>query len=161
MPNTIVLKGDLYRNSEEAYADGAITPGMLVENTTTATTQPGERPRVQAHSTAGGYAEKMFAIENSYRGGRSTTTLDIEGGLIDDAYAADDLVFIHYAQPGDEIYALLPANAAAVIKTDFLTSSGDGTVKKATSTDQRLFKPLEAVDNSANSSTARIRIRVL
>lgn len=160
---TVLLKGSLSEKSEESrvVSGATITPGMLVEYTTTAGVGPGARPDVQPHSTAGGYAENLFAIENSYKGGRATATLGIEGGGIDDDYAAGDLCFLHLAQPGDEIYALVPGGASAIILTDFLTSAGDGTVKKATSSDQRKYKPLEALDNSASSDPARLKIRVL
>lgn len=160
---TVLLKGALSEKSEESrVATGAtITPGMLCEYTTAVGSGPGAMPNVQPHSTAGGYAQMMFAIENSYKGGRPTTGYGIEGGGIDDDYEAGDLCFLHLAQKGDEIYALLPGGATAVVLTDFLTSAGDGTVKKATSTDQRYLKPLQAVDNSASSDPARIKVRVL
>lgn len=160
--NTIVLVGDLNEKPEESRAAGTITPGMLLGQATTTLTQPGERPRVVAHATAGGWAEKKFAKENSYTGGTmSVDHLSIGGGNIDDDYVTGDTVFIHHAQPGDVIYALLPASADAIILTDYLTSNGDGTLKKAATTDVRIAAPLEAVDNSASTATARIRVRVL
>jgi hypothetical protein len=142
-PNTIILKCNrLSDRAAEARAAGALKPGHLLQHDASG--------NVVVHATAGGYAEAMFAKEDSF-----------QGKTIDDAYASGDLVQIHRAQKADEIYAFVPAAAAAIILTDFLTSNGDGTVKKAASTDQRLFKPLEALDNSGGGSPARLRIRVL
>jgi hypothetical protein len=161
--NTIVVLGDLWERSEEARAGGTITPGMLLGQTTTALTQPGEHPRVVAHATAGGAAATLFAKEaGSLTGGTwSSGDAAISGGGIDDDYASGDTVFIHHARPGDEIYALLPASATAVVLTDYLTSNGDGTLKKAATTDVRIAMPLEAVDNSAGTEQARILVRIL
>jgi hypothetical protein len=161
--NTIVLVGDLWEKPEESRAGATITPGMLLGQTTTALTQPGERPRVVPHATAGGPCEKKFAKENAWKGGTlSADGEEISGGTIDDDYATGDTVLIHHAQPGDVIYALVPASAAAIVLSDYLTSNGDGTLKKAATTDTRIAVPLEAVDNSTNgTTTARIRVRIL
>lgn len=162
--NTIVVLGDLESRSEEARAGGTITPGMLLGQTTTALTQPGEHPRVVAHATAAGPALKMFAKEMGAMGvGGTFSSGDsaISGGTIDDDYAIGDTVLIHEARPGDEIYALVPGNAAAIVLTDYLTSNGDGTLKKGATTDFRIAQPLEAVDNSAHTDPARILVRIL
>lgn len=161
--NTIVVLGDLWERSEEARAAGTITPGMLLEQATTALTQPGEHPRVKAHSVAGGPALPMFAKEagSLTAGTWSSGDSAVSGGTIDDDYDTGDTVFIHEARSGDEIYALVPANATAIVLSDYLTSNGDGTLKKATSTDVRIAQPLEAVNNSAGSDTARILVRIL
>lgn len=161
--NTVVLLGDLWERSEESRAGGAITPGMLLGNTTTALTQPGEKPRVVAHATAGGAAEKKFAKEaGAYVGGNMDVGgASISGGTIDDDYATGDTVFIHHAQPGDEIYAIVADGADAIVLSDYLTSAGDGTLKKAATTDVRIAVPLEALDNSAATTNARLPVRIL
>lgn len=160
--DTIVLVGDLNHQPEESRAGATITPGMLLGQTTTALTQAGERPRVVPHATAGGPAEKKFAKENGFKGGTMSTDMEsISGGGIDDDYATGDTVLIHTCQPGDVIYALVPASATAIVLTDYLTSNGDGRLKKATSTDIRIAVPLEAVNNSAVTTDARIRVRIL
>lgn len=161
--NTVVLLGDLWERSEESRAGGTITPGMLLGNTTTALTQPGERPRVVAHATAGGPAEKKFAKEaGAFVGGvMASDGQSISGGTIDDNYSTGDLVFIHHAQPGDEIYAIVAASAAAITLADYLTSDGAGGVKKASGSDTRIAVPLEALDNSSVTTTARLPIRIL
>lgn len=160
--NTVVLRGDLGKKPEESRAGGTITPGMLLGNTTTTLTQPGEMPRVVAHATAGGPCEKKFAKENSYDGGHmSIDGLSISGGTIDDNYVTGDTVFIHTAMPGDVIYGLVPASASAIVLSDYLTSNGNGMVKKGATTDYRIARPLEAVDNSSGTTPVRIRMEIL
>ncbi len=110
MANTIVLKGDpVYK---EAVANGAITPGHLL--------QFNSNDKIEVHGTAKGNAQPMFAIEEA-----------VIGDDIDDAYAADDTVLYVVARPGDEINALLK-NGENVAKGDFLESAGDGTLQKHT-----------------------------
>jgi hypothetical protein len=157
-PNTIVLKS---LGIGERYSEGlvqaakTITPGYLVERVVDDESQP----KWQGHSTAGGYAEIVVAVELGFVADIPKQTYS--GGTIDDVYNAGDLVRLHHCHKGDELFMLVPASASAIVITDFLTSNGDGTLKKATSTDQRLFKPLQALDNSAGATTARIRVRVL
>lgn len=156
---TIILKcdriGEKYNEGRVAVSK-SILPGMLIERTTADTPPDGDW---QPHSTAGGFAEAAVALELGFVADIPFQTFS--GGTIDDAYAAADLVRMHLCQPGDEMYMLLAASATAVVLTDFLESAGDGTLRKASSTNQRLFKPLEAVDNSAGAARARIRVRKL
>jgi len=139
-PKRIHLRGDAIH--EEATAGGAIRPGDLLDVDTN-----GE---VIVHPTAGGWAEKAFALEDA-----------LQGNSIDDNYAADDLVSYIIARPGDIIYAWL-SGGEVTTKDDFLTSNGDGALKVATSTDIRIAKALEAVDASdSNDVDERIRVRIL
>jgi hypothetical protein len=156
---TIVLKcsslGDKYHEGR-VQAGKTITPGMLVERATTGTKPDGDyRP----HSTAGGPAERIVAQELAFIA--DVPGLTFSGGTIDDNYAAGDLVRMHQCQPGDECYMLLGAGATAVIEVDFLESAGTGYLRKASGTNTRLFKPLEAVDNSTGANPARIRVRAI
>lgn len=110
MANTIVLKGDpVYK---EAVANGAITPGHLL--------QFNSNDKLEVHSTAGGNAQPRFAIEES-----------IIGDDIDDAYAPGDTVLYVVPSRGCEINAFLK-NGENVAKGDFLESAGDGTLQKHT-----------------------------
>lgn len=143
-PNTIVLKSVLGLSSrpDENRAGGAVTPGDLV-----LTNAAGASIR---HNVAGGYAEAVFAKEDYF-----------QGKTINDDYASGDLVQLHRAQKGDEIYAFVAAAAVAIVLTDFLTSDGAGGLKKAATTDIRVAAPIEALDNSLVGTRARLRIRVL
>lgn len=146
---TIVFKGRGIR--DEALAAGAINPGYLLERTSGAST-------VQAHSTAAGNAQAMFAVENEY-----------EGNDIDDAYALDDTTFFEHVQRGGMVYALVAAAAAAIVEGDYLESAGDGTLRvltadAATDEGQRaavVAIAREDVDNSLGGSEARIKVEVL
>lgn len=159
--NTILLRGDLNQRPEEARAAGTITPGMLLDHATTALTQPGESPRVKAHSVAGGSAERLFALENSYVGGTLTSDGEgLTGGTIDDDYATGDTVLLFLARPGDVIYAIIAAGADAITLADRLASDGAGGFKKASGSDIRLAVPMDALDNSGSTATARLRIRI-
>lgn len=109
MSNTIKLKN--YLNIFEEYAaNAAITPGHLIEVIST--------DKVQVHATGDGNALPMFAIED-----------DLQGKTIDQAYAAGDRVQVWIPQRGDQVNAILHDEEAVVIG-DFLTSYGDGTLKK-------------------------------
>jgi hypothetical protein len=149
-PKTIVLKGCPTPNFEYP-ASAAITPGHLVAVASTG--------KVAVHAAAGLATRPLIAVENA-----------LIGKGISDAYAADDLVQCVHAQPGDVIYALVAAGAAAIVKGDKLSSAGDGTFKKAvtasqltsgnytyTPADVILAEADEAVDNSGGGAAVRIR----
>lgn len=153
-PRTIVLRGNLSERHMEGYASTTVYPGMLVEKKTT-----GVEPYGQwgPHATAGGYAEKVIAVEGYVADIPQASTFN--GGTVDDAYASGDLMMMHHCEPGDEVWVWLVASGTAVTNADFLTSNGNGDLKKATSTDQRLFKVLESV--TPGSSRTRCRARAL
>jgi hypothetical protein len=73
--------------------------------------------KYQKHSTAGGSAMKLFALEN-YAGGDS-----------DDNYAAGDQAQGLYAVPGSLINALI-ANGEDIAVADWLESNGDGALRE-------------------------------
>lgn len=143
--NTIVLKGLGTRKERQAVA--AITPGHLVELTSA--------NKVQAHGTAGGFAQKAFAVED-----------DLQGNTITDAYATDARVQYNVMLPGDEINALI-ADGEDISIGDKLVSNGDGTLKAVTSetTDESTVGiALEAVDMSGSSAadpTGRCAIEIV
>ena len=105
--NTVVLKGTGVRF--EALANAGITPGHMVEVISTG--------KIQVHATAGGSAEKAFAIED-----------DLQGNDIADAYAAGDIVQYNVMAPGDVVYGLLANGETAAIGAK-LESAGDGTLR--------------------------------
>ena len=104
--NRIHLIGDFRR--EEAVAVAAISPGHLIEEDSA-----GE---FQVHSTEGGYAMRLVAVEDA-----------LQGDTIDDAYAADDLVSGNVELPGNEVQMYLAAGENVAIG-DNLISAGDGTL---------------------------------
>jgi len=135
----LVNAGGLY---EEGRAAAVITPGMLVAIDTNGELIP--------HGVAGGPAARNIAIEDA-----------LQGRGIDDDYADDELVRYIVGVPGDTFYALL-SGGEAVTRDDFLSSNGDGTLKVASSTDDRLFIPVEAVDASdSNDVNERIKVRAI
>lgn len=141
---TIKLK-DYLHVVDEYTAAAAITPGMLVE-----LTSDGE---VQAHSSAAGAAEKMFATEDQF-----------QGKTIADAYAADDLVQCWFPQRGDVVYALL-ANGEDASIGDKLVSDGNGALAVVGSGEDNVIAvALEAVDMSGSSGvdpSGRIIVRIV
>lgn len=144
--NTMVLKH--YVDVVKEYvAAGAITPGHLIELASTG--------KVQVHSSAGGFAQKIFAFEN-----------ELEGEGLANALAAGDRVQCYYMRAGDEVYALLKDGENVSIG-DKLVSAGDGTLQKAavdssgTVVEETIVAiALEAVDLSASANTAAGRIKV-
>jgi hypothetical protein len=115
-PRTILLKGRGYRM--ERIAAGAITPGHLVALDS--------NNKLAVHAVAGGKALPCWAVEMEHLGNNARTS-----GDIDTAYAANDFVQAEILSPGCEVYALLPANAPAIVIGDVLESAGDGTLRKA------------------------------
>lgn len=138
-PKTIELYG--YGCQHEATALGTITPGMLVERAAGG---------VQAHSSAGDVANTSFANEYA-----------LTGGTIDRDYLEDDQVIFTSYNPGSGIYALVADGAAAIAEGALLASAGDGTLAVAGDDEVAVAQALEAVDNSAGSDPARIRVEVI
>ena len=148
--NTIILKGHGVRN--EAKANATITPGHLVELMSTG--------KVRAHATAGGSAEKAFAVED-----------DLRGNDIADNYSANNIVQYNIMSPGDEVYALLANGETAVIGSK-LESNGDGTMRVVDADTSAgtigvqsiIGVALEAVDMSDSSGadpSGRIKMRIM
>lgn len=145
---TIILKGQGIR--KEGEADSAITPGHLIAQASDG--------KFDVHGTAAANAAKTFAVEN-----------ELAGKEIDDAYADGDRLFYEHCVPGQEVYALVAASAAAIVIGDFLESAGDGTLRvlttdAATDDTQRasvVARALEAVNNSGGGTPARIKVEVI
>lgn len=128
----------------EALAGATITPGMLVIEQSDAT------DTVEPHGVEGGGGNPSFARE-----------LYEVGNTIDDNYASGETVIYYTFQPGAKVYALLAAGAVAVTKGANLTSAGDGTLQVAANGDIVIAQATEAVDNSGESETARIRVNIV
>lgn len=92
---------------EEAIADGAVSPGMLVELTSAG--------KVKAHATEGGYALCAVAVEDA-----------LQGDTVDDDYADGDLVTYHIQRRGTRFQGLVKAGST-IVKGTILCSDGDGT----------------------------------
>ena len=147
--NTIKLKK--YSDVIEEYAaGGTIIPGMLIEENSDG--------NVIAHSGAGEFAEKIFALED-----------ELQGKGIDDDYIAGDRVQCWIAGRGDQVYAIL-ADGQNVAVGDILESDGNGALEKAVAeTASAATYPgsvvavaLEAVDTTNSAvATARIKVRVI
>ncbi len=144
---TIVIRGKGIR--KEDAAGGVITPGHLIEKTSTGT--------VVVHANAGLNAMNLYAVEN-----------DLLGKGIDDDYASGDNVLYEAMPPGSEVYALVIDGTAAILQAAFLESDGAGGVQTAiadaaTDTAQRnaiIGQALEAIDNSGGGAPVRIRLEV-
>ena len=143
MSNTIKLKKYVDVINEYEAGD-TIIPGQLVQLVSDGTVQP--------HGTAGGVAEKAFALED-----------ELQGKGIDDAYAEGDRVQVMYARPGDEVYAFLK-EASSITVGEFLESAGDGSLQKygtATAV-ETLFPIAVSLDTVATApANARIKVRIV
>jgi hypothetical protein len=128
---TILLKGSAVH--DERLANAAITPGYLIEVMSTG--------KVRKHATAGGNVFPRFAFDNMVDD-------------IDTDYAANDTVIYGVPERGANIYALLPAAAAAVVIGDLLESNGDGTLRKHDPQDQPEENGLYDIATLAISATA-------
>jgi len=131
--NRIQLIGQFRR--EEYAAAGTIKPGHLVEMTSSGT--------VQVHSTEGGYAERMVAIEDA-----------LQGNDLADSYSAADLVSVNIVEPGAVCYMYIKAGEDIAIG-DELISDGDGTlIENGSETSGVTVKQLVAIAVEANDLTA-------
>jgi hypothetical protein len=144
--NRIHLKGDFQR--EELVAAGTIKPGYLIEQTSAG--------KFQAHSTEGGYAERIVAVEDA-----------LQGNTISDDYSADDLVSANIEAPGNVVQMYLKAGENAAIDDD-LISAGDGTLiengseTSGTTVRQIIGKSQEAKDLSGSGAVnTLIAVRLL
>lgn len=144
--NRIVLVGS--GRHVEAVAAGAITPGHLIELTSAG--------KFQKQATEGGYAEKLFAVEDA-----------LQGRGIDTAYAADERVTGFIFNRGDEVYAYLKAGENVAVGTK-LIAAGDGTLiangseSSGTTVKEIVGVALEAKDLSGSGAVAtRISVRLV
>jgi len=131
--NRIHLIGDFRR--EEALAAAELYPGHLVEFTSAG--------KLQKHSTAGGVAERIVAIEDA-----------LQGNTISTAYAAAALVSANVEQPGNQVQMFLAAGANVAIGAK-LESAGDGTLQAVT-TGTVIAVAAEAKDLSASGAVATL-----
>lgn len=149
--NTILLKGDLGRRYEEARAEtSGITPGHIIEENSNG--------NVIVHATAGAGAGGEWgggvAIEDALSG---PDLINTRGNTIDDAYGASDLVRYIILASG-EIWNAILTTAQTVAKGDGLTSAGNGRLKKANGTTDRVVAIAEEAVTTTGA-TARIAAR--
>jgi len=143
MPNVTILRGDNVTYREDR-GNVALTPGQLLEFAA--------NDRLTTHSTSGGYAGRLFCVENDSIGG--STTL---------AYASGDRVAYADCSPGTIVFAHL-ASGQNVARGEILMSNGAGYLTARTSTNIGIAQ----ADEDANASTGvgaggslRFRARVI
>ena len=124
---------------EEITAAATVTPGYLLELTSAG--------KVQHHSTAGGRAVPMFALED-----------ELQGKGISDNYSANDPVQVWIPYRGDIVYAMLKSGENVAIGAR-LESAGDGTLRALTSGGEPVAEAIEAVN--ASGGNTRIKVRIL
>jgi hypothetical protein len=132
----------------ERLSANEIVPGMLVEESA---------GKVSFHSTAGGTAQKLFALQDQ-----------TGAGTIDSPYGAGVTTKYGSVPSGTPINALVAAGAVAIVDGGSLESAGDGTLRAVVAdanTDQSERNSIVAyatisVDNSGGASRVRITARV-
>lgn len=139
-PKTTLLAGNPISYELPAAAGSALVPGMLARRNSAGT--------IEAHGTAAGAAEALFIRELSFA-----------GLTIDDVYEPADTVPFWACRKGDHIYAFLEIGANVAIGAQ-LESNGAGYLQAVTG-NFPVVVALEAVDNSAGSDPARIKVEVL
>ena len=155
---TVRIQGDGVQR--EAIANEAFYPGALLEKLSTG--------KVQKHTGKGCVAPTytprplMVAMENSLVGiGVGTGTLNGTFVTITKQWAAGDNVSYLIPGPGDVVAMLLKGGSAAVVVGDPLTSNGDGTLIKASSSFSVVVgRAREAKDLSASAGVANALIAV-
>lgn len=149
-PSTIILRGDpIYEERPlealDACGNGFITPGMLVEY---------YGNNVRPHSTDGGQASPIFAVE-----GQNVDANSITLGDIDTDYDVDNqAVKVAVCPPGTRVYALL-APLTNASQNALLDSNGDGYLGVGTT--NPVCRAMEAVNNAAGVTPARIKVEVI
>lgn len=138
-PNVVLFKGD--PPYKEANANAAITPGHFVLRSSAGTVGP----------TSANHEGSLLVADFQ----------DYMGKDINTAYASGDRVSMMAVQPGDEINALVPAAAAAIVIGDLLQTGAGGTLIKRTSTNRVVAIALAAVDNSAGGSAVRLKVEIV
>lgn len=119
--------------AHELPAAGTLKPGMLVQENSSG--------NVEAHSTAGGFAERMFVQEDA-----------LQGKTISDTYAAGDRVSLAIEQRGSMIQALLLAGSNYTVGTKLISDSA-GRLKPTTGTpDDTIGIVITALDLSASGA---------
>lgn len=133
--NTIRLKGDFRHEEDTGF--GTIKPGMLVALYNNA----GART-VRPHPTAGGFAERSFAVEDA-----------LQGKTVDDAYTTGTVVSYAMVWSGAVVNALLKAGASYALG-DQLMSAGDGTLKRVADaeSDETASDPVAVVNEAIDLS---------
>ncbi len=145
-PNTVLLKIHDEPFILEAPLNSAatpITPGMLLQRTS--------YPNVAPHATAGVAVDPLYVA----------TEFAVDGRGINDKYTvAGESVDFAVLHPGEWFYGLVYAGAVALVAGDLVASHGDGYVAKV-SANVAVARAIEAVDNSAGITPARIRLEAL
>ena len=122
--NRIHLVGE-YRHME-APCVTALYPGMLLQLNSAG---------VAPHTTAGGFAERAFALEDVLQGNITSTQYGVGSGTYGVAgYIGPDMVQYALEMPGSEVNAMLAAGYAYTVG-EKLISAGDGTLKPASASD--------------------------
>ena len=145
-PDTILLRGEPNRFQRDAASQ--VTPGMLIELTSSNTVQP--------HSTADGRQARMVAVEQEF-----------VGDGIEHVYKSGEAVQINVFRPGDVAFMHL-ADGEDASTGNYLASNGDGKLKVETSAGtgdlegSLVALALEDVDMSGSSAADPAgRIKVL
>lgn len=129
---------------EEAVADGAITPGMLLALQSTG--------KLKANATAAKKMRCVIAVEN-----------ELFSGVIATAYASGDHVFAKTFPPGAPFYGFLDAGETAVKGTLLVPSTGGSFKAKTAGVDDMhvMAEAQEAVDLATSTSTGRIILKAI
>lgn len=167
-PSTVILRGMDEVEYDDLPAAAEIRPGMLVEHV------PGAE-QVRPHSTAGGSASPLFAVEYRKFGmaADDSTVLPNLSGDVHDTYNAGDMTKFAAFDKAHRVWALVPAGAT-VNDGDFVESAGGGLVQThdGTTVDQGgtgtvtisdnivVGKAIETVDNALGTAPARVRVEV-
>ena len=133
--NRIILnyRGEVHEKESPLKSGSTITPGMLLQF---------DGLDVKPHISAAG--PFIVAVEAPWRAG---------AGIDDNFDVAGENVPYHYLLSGEEAYMLIAAGEDISVG-ELLGTAADGTLQ----TGGTAFRALEAVDNSAGYTAARIHV---
>jgi len=141
MSNTVYITSVGTEFKKESLAAGTITPGNFIKRNA--------NNKFVRQDTASVRNSNLVAVENSI------------GGDLNTDYTTDQSVVAVYCQPGDVVYATVAASAEAIAVGDKLEFNNSGNVQILGTGNYAMALALEAVDNSAAATVARLKIEII
>lgn len=127
----------------EAQAAATLTPGKLVKF------DSNDKIALQGAIADHTDYPVYFCDKNRMVGGSLTTTI-----------ATNETIQALQGRPGDSFYALIAPSSPAVAAGSLLIPAASGDLAPTASNKVARFEALEAVDNSGNPASVRIKVRV-
>lgn len=163
-PDTIALKvaNDSLGRLSDGQANGTITPGDLIERDSVNTNRA-EDVYELTRTNEDSYTAPLVALEYS-KTGRGIDDDYSDGDSVEYAVANPGDRFYMFVAPGDELSTSANANVSVGDTLGPAGSAGtdsEGALRTGVTTGNEMFEALEAVDNQAGTTAARIQVEAI